>query len=273
MHYLRYKSITFIGMLVLICAVPINAQVPEKLTEEQMRNFLLNAKVVSSKQIGKGVTRPYRLTLNDGNMTHDGSFQSIDERKTSMQFDNGKTEINFRDSYKYNIAAYELAKMLGLGDMMPVTVERKWQGKIGSLSWWLQAKMDEGQRMDKHIQPPDPEAWNRQMQRMMLFAQLVYDTDRNRGNVLISADWHLWMIDFSRAFRLFATLENPKVLTRCDRQLLQRLRQLDATELKRKTNNLLNDMEIKGVMARRDKIVSYFESLIANKGETAVLYD
>jgi hypothetical protein len=101
----------------------------------------------------------------------------------------------------------------------------------------------------------------------------VYDTDRNLGNVLISEDWHLWMIDFSRAFRFYTTLENPKNLVRCDRQLLQKLRQLDAAEVEKKTKNWLRDPEIKGVMARRDKIVALFEDLIAKKGELAVLYD
>jgi hypothetical protein len=252
----------------------MTAQTQDNLTEEQMRDFLLHAKVVGSKQSSKGVTGTYRLTLNDGTLVHDGSFQSIDELNINKQFDNGKRETNFRDSYKYNIAAFELAKMLGLGDMMPVTVERKWEGKIGSLSWWLTAMMDEGKRLSKHMEPPDLNAWNKQYNKMLVFAQLVYDTDRNNpGNILISENWHLWMIDFSRAFRLYTTLENPKKLIMCDKQLLQKLRQLDTAELERKTKNWLTKEEIKGVMARRDKIVALFEDFIAKKGEQAVLYD
>jgi hypothetical protein len=273
MYYLRLRWIAFIGMIALIRSISLNAQNLEDLTEEQMRDFLLNAKVVSSSRTGKGVTSPYRLTLSDGTIIHDGAFQPVNESRTSRQFGTGRTEIGFRDSYKYNIAAYELAKLLGLGDMMPVTVERKWSGKVGSLSWWLPFKMDEEQRLNKHIQPPDPEAWNRQMYKMRVFSQLVYDTDRNLGNVLISEDWHLWMIDFSRAFRLYTTLENPKNLVKCDGQLLQKLRQLDAAELKQQTKKLLTNMEIEGVMARRDKIVAFFEELIAKKGEAEVLYD
>ncbi len=248
-------------------------QTQDNLTEEQMRDFLLKAQVVGSKQGGKGVTSPYRLTLKDGNMVHDGSFQAVDEQKTSRQFDNGKTEANFRDSYKYNIAAFEVAKMLGLGDMMPVTVERKWESKIGSLSWWLPVMMDEEKRLSKHTEPPDRNAWNKQLNKMYVFAQLVYDTDRNAANLLISENWHLWMIDFSRAFRIYASLENPKNLVMCDRQLLQNLRQLNAAELEQKTKKWLTKDEIKGVMARRDKIVTFFDDLIAKKGEQAVLYD
>jgi tetratricopeptide (TPR) repeat protein len=240
--------------------------------QEQMREFLLKAKVVSSRLLSKGITSTYRLTLTDGTITHDAVFESIDEFIPYKKFDDDITVTNFRDSYKCNLAAYELAKLLGLGDMMPVTVERSWEGKAGSLTWWLPVKMDEAQRLKQGIHPPDPEAWNQQMYKMRVFAQLVCDKDRNLTNVLISEEWHLWMIDFTRAFRLYTTLENPNTLVKCDRQLLQRLRQLDRAELERRTKQWLREMEVQGVMARRDKIVALFDSLIAQKGEDEVLY-
>ena len=42
--------------------------------------------------------------------------------------ENGATIYNFVDSYKYNIAAYTLSEMLGIDDLLPVYVERKWKG-------------------------------------------------------------------------------------------------------------------------------------------------
>src|SRR2546426_325644 len=97
-----------------------------------MKQFLLNAKVVQSKHTGKGITSPWRLTLRDGTVTHDGGFQSVDEHKARMEFANGTVELNFVDSYKYNIAAYALAELLGVDDMLPVYVERKWNGRSKS---------------------------------------------------------------------------------------------------------------------------------------------
>ncbi len=120
--------------------------------------------------------------------------------------------MNFVDSYKYNIAAYELAEMLGLDDMLPVYVERSWQGNPGSLSWWLPVKMDEEERIKQKITPPDPDAWNNQMYKIRVFDQLVYDNDPNLTNVLIGADFKIWRVDFSRAFRLYKDLRNPKDL-------------------------------------------------------------
>jgi hypothetical protein len=264
--------IATVGLTALLAVAYAASPQEAQLTEQQMRDFLTNAKVLNSQGTKKGITGVSRLTLSDGKITHDASFQSIDESKSSMEFPNGTREVNFRDSYKYNIAAYELALLLRIGDMMPVTVERKIQGKTGSLTWWLPVKLDEGDRLKKNIIPPIPEAWNRQMHKMRVFSELVYDTDRNLGNVLISEDWHLWMIDFTRAFRLYPDLREAKNLQRCDRQLLENLRKLDAKELTAKTENCLNVLEVKGVMARRDKIVAQFEKLVKEKGESQVLY-
>jgi hypothetical protein len=237
-----------------------------------MKNFLLTAKIIGSKESRKGVTRPSTLTLSDGKLTHDAGFQSVDVSKSVERLNDGSTEINFRDSYHYNIAAYELAKLLGLGSMMPVTVERKYRGKAGSLTWWLDVKMDEGERLEKGLSPPDPEAWNRQMYRKRVFAELIYDVDPNLTNVLIGENWELYMIDFTRAFRLQEKLARPKDLVRCDRQLLEKLRQLDAAEIERVTKPHLDKSRIRSLMKRRDKIVALFDQLIKEKGEDAVLY-
>lgn len=273
MLYLRCRLIAFSVMACLACAVSALGQDPEQLTEEQMRDFLLTAKVVKFKQVEKGLTGIFRLTLSDGTITHDAAFQSVDEYKPRAEYNAGDIELNFKDSYKYNIAAYELAKLLGLRDMMPVTVERRWRGTTGSLSWWLPYKLDEEQRQKQNITAPDPAAWAKQMQKMNVFAALVYDTDRNRGNVLYSEDWHLWMIDFTRAFRVFPELQDPKVLITCDRQLWEKLRQWDLAAVKEKIRKWLNDSEIKALTTRRDKIVAVFEDLIAKKGEKAVIYN
>ena len=243
-----------------------------KLTEEQERDFLLHAKVIKSKQTSKGVTSPWRLTLSDGTLTHDAIFQPVDERKNSMSFSDGRTELNFKDSYHFNIAGYELAKLLGMDDMVPMYVERKWNGQSGSVGWWLPVKMDEIERTKQHIQAPDPDAWNKQMYKIRVLDQLIYDTDPNLTNVLITADWKIWRIDFTRGFRLYKDLREPGDLVMCDRKLLDRLRKLDENELMEKTKRQLTKGEVKGVMARRDKIVERFDKLVAEKGEGAVLY-
>jgi hypothetical protein len=258
--------------IVLAAAAGQNPDNEPNLTEEQKIEFLLHAKVVGSHQLGVGITHPWRLTLSDGTLTHDAAFQSIDERSNIKQLADGRAEINFRDSYHFNLAARELAKLLGLDDMVPVTVERSWQGNRGSLSWWVPWWKMELDRVKEKLRPPDAEAWNRQMYKVRVFDQLIYDTDPNLGNVLITKDWKIWRIDFTRAFRQFQNLPDPKDLVQCDRQLLEKLRKLDYDDVLEKTKPHLTKSEVKAVIARRDKIVAFFEKLIAEKGEGAVLY-
>src|SRR5438876_635462 len=204
--------------------------------------------------------------------THDTLFQAIDEHKTNVQLASGRSEMNFVDSYKYNIAAYSLAELIGLDDIVPVYVERKWKGDAGSLSWWLPVKMDEAERHKQNLVAPDADAWNKQMYKVRVLDQLVYDNDPNLTNVLISEDWKIWRIDFTRSFRTFKDLRNPGDLVRCDRQLFEKLKALDANQLAEKTKHYLTKDEVKAVMTRCDKIVDRFQKLIAEKGENEVLY-
>ncbi len=267
----------------LLAPLPCFAQPPAisipataSLSRAEMREFLLTAKVTRSRDIGKGVTSPKRLTLTNGVLTHDAAFQAVDERQTVATLTGGGrsavTEMNFVDAYRYNLAAEAMAELLGLEHMMPVHVERRWNGKAGSLSWWVETLMDEGERLKKKIQPPSATDWNHQMYRMRVFAALTRDTDRNVGNVLITPDWKVMMIDFTRAFRLQTELVYAKDLSKIDRALLARLESLTRDGVARAVNNQLATLEIEAVIKRRDVLVAHFRKLIAELGESAVLY-
>jgi hypothetical protein len=273
MHPFRLQSrrLSFVIVLCLLPTCMLAADEPA-LSKEQIKQFLLTARVIKSAPAHKGITNTLRLTLTDGNITHDAHFQPVDEHATMKEMASGRRELNFVDSYKYNIAAFELATLLGLDDMVPVYVERKWKGKAGSFGWWLPVKMDEADRVKQKIPVPDPDIWNKQMYRVRVLDQLVYDTDANLTNVQIGEDWKIYRIDFSRAFRLFKDLQSTKDLVECDRQLFTKLKALDGNELAARTKGFLNKPEVQAVMARRDKIVDHFQKLIAEKGENEVLY-
>ncbi|MFA5910269.1 MAG: hypothetical protein WC815_15925 [Vicinamibacterales bacterium] len=257
-------------------AQPASPPAAAALTREQMRDFLLTAKITRSRDIGKGVTSPKRLTLTDGTLTHDAAFQAVDLRQTVANLTGGgrnaAVEMNFVDAYRYNLGAYAIAEMLGLDHMMPVHVERRWAGKSGSLSWWVDTLMDEGERLKKKIPPPNATDWNQQMYRMRVFAALTRDTDRNLGNVLITPEWKVMMIDFTRAFRLQTELLYAKDLAKIDRALLPRIEALSRDGIKQAARDSLTTSEIEAVLKRRDVIVAHFKKLIADLGENAVLY-
>jgi hypothetical protein len=268
----RWRMLSFVILAGLLSARLVAAADEPSLTKEQMKQFLLTAKVIKSGPAHKGITHTLRLTLTDGTITHDAHFQPIDEHAMMKQMASGRTEMNFVDSYKYNIAAYELAAMLGLDDMVPVYVQRKYDGKTGSFGWWLLVKMDEADRLEQKIPVPDPDSWNKQMYRVRVLDQLVYDTDANLTNVQIGEDWKIYRIDFSRAFRLDKDLQTPKDLVQCDRQLFTKLKTLDGNELAVRTKAFLTKQEVQAVMTRRDKILDHFQKLIAEKGENEILY-
>ena len=71
----------------------------EPLTKEQIKQFLQTADIVKSKGSSKGITHPYRLTLSNGAINHDASFQAIDEHKAKMNLGNGRIETDFVNSY------------------------------------------------------------------------------------------------------------------------------------------------------------------------------
>ena len=243
----------------------------QSLTCTEMEEFLRLGKIVAQKSIPKGVTLPRRATLEYKGMKHDAATQNVDISKATYETTRGK-ELNFRDSWKYNVAGYELAKILEL-NMVPPYVERKVSGQTASLSWWVDDAMMELDRNKQKLAVPDVEAWNKQMYAVRVWHGLIYDTDPNLTNLLITKDWQLWIIDFTRAFRLYKELSDPKDLVQCDRRLLAKLRALDRDMLREKLSRWLTRPEIDGLVARAARIVSFFDKEAAAKGEGAVLYD
>jgi|SRR5688572_10459334 len=110
------------------------------------------------------------------------------------------------------------------------------------------------------------------MYKVRVLNELVYDMDANLTNHLVTEDWKIWRVDFTRAFRLHRTIKDVKNLVRIDRTLFAKLKALNEAELTQRTKSFLTKPEIQGVMARRDKIVAHFQKLIAEKGESEVLY-
>lgn len=268
-HTLRWAALGGLALAVQFYALPAPAQDPSTLTIEQKEEFLRTAKISTEKSAKKGITDTQRVTLTDGKLTHDASVQRINDHKDVFQAQDGSSEFNFKDTWKFNIAAWKLARLLGLDDMMPPYVERKFKGDSASYSWWVDnVMMDEEDRTKKNITAPDPDAWNHEMYTVRVFDQLIYNTDRNLTNLLIDKDWHIWMIDHSRSFRMRHDLRNVKNLVQCDRALLARMKALDEPTLRKELSPYVSGEEIKGLLARRDAIVKFFES----KGPGA-LYD
>jgi len=268
---LRWGGCFSAVVLALALGVPARAQNGEKLSCAEIENFLQTANLGAMKNTSKGVTNPHRATLSDGKVTHDAGVQTVHESKAKFATPHG-SELNFKDWWEFNVAGYRLAKLLEL-NMVPPYIERKVGGKSASMSWWVNDTMMEMERIKQNQNPPDPVSWNKQMFTARVFNQLIYNTDANLTNFLITKDWRIWLIDFTRSFRTEKTLFSAKDLVQCDRKVLANLKKLDRPALQATLKPYLDETQIEAILARRDKIVAFFDDRIAKDGENAVLFD
>ncbi len=261
-----------------IAILPADASVPKsnitasQLTRGQMEHFLLTAQIVAERKIPIGVTHTRRATLTDGNWIHDAHIQDVDVYKDSVRLKEG-IERNFRDSYKFNIAAYRLDKLMNL-NMIPVCVYREVDGKPAAVSWWVDnVQFDETGRREKNAEPPDLNEWVRQLNEVRVFDALIYNEDRNQGNLLIDKDWKVWMIDHTRAFRDDPSLHNKDTLRRCSQKTLDAMKALTKEQLEQALMPYVTGEDIQALLARRDLLEQFFAGEIQSKGPAAVLTD
>jgi hypothetical protein len=258
----------FLAFLSVVVIAQQPAQTPSQppnanpaLTDAQMEDFLLHAKIVKTHSASKGITGSMRATLSDGKLTHDAHIQTIDERMQQFQGSGGTVEFDFRDSWTFNIAGYRVDRLIGM-NMVPVSVERRWNYHDAAFTWWIDdVMMDEEARLKKKEEPPDTAAWNQQMQMVRTFDELIANVDRNLGNLLISKDWRLWPIDHTRAFRTNHELKKPANVTHADRAVIERIKTLDKETLRKSTGKYLSTFQIDALLARRDAIVKRLDNL------------
>jgi hypothetical protein len=241
------------------------------LNPSEMEKLLLDGKIIKKKESSKGVTAAYKVTLSDGALSHDAQVQDVDIEKALFEVDPKHTEVNFKDSYRYNIAAYRLSVLLGL-DNVPMSVERVVEGKRAAVTWWLDDVMDEGDRRKKKVANSNPLRAADYYALMYVFDELIQNRDRNAGNIVWARDSKMWLIDHTRAFRLGRDLRNPENLTRVERTLFQNMRALERSALAEAVGKTLTKDEIDAVIDRRDRLVKLFDQKIASLGEAKVVY-
>lgn len=238
---------------------------------EMMEEFLRTARIASRKRVGKGITNPLKVVLEKEDLRMHAIFRDVHEDRPVKRLNDGSTKYFFRDDAIYESAAYELSKLLGLTSVPP-TVPRTIQRKKGTLQAWLEEVLTIRDLDKKNIQPPNSWRWHMQWQIIHIFENLVYNEDRNQGNVLIDSRWKLWMIDHTRAFRRWKKLPYPKKIKYCERNLWEKLQKLDEATVRERLKDFLNPFEINGLLERRRQLVEHIQKLIAEHGEGGVLF-
>jgi hypothetical protein len=160
--------------------------------------------VVEVKEIGQGITHPRRFTLERDGVRARAIFRDVLEEKRVANVGGGRRELNFRDYYGFEPAAYRIALLLGLDRVPPATLRRH-DGKNGSIQVWLEKCLKTS--AETGVTPPETLRWKRQLQ-IMLIWDARGNTDRNQGNILFGPDWSLWFIDHTCTFRQSTDIPN-----------------------------------------------------------------
>jgi hypothetical protein len=224
--------------------------------EAEIEEYIRTAPIVRIEEVPIGVTKPKRVFFAPG-----GPVESIAWKVLPPGIHRG-----FWDSYKGDIAAYELDKLLGMG-LVPPTVERRVEGERGAAVLWLQPV-----RMWKDVEKepkPNTAAWDRQVLQMKMFDNLICNKDRNMGNLLVDPSWNMYLIDHTRAF--ITSKDLPIPMTRVYRPLWERMLALDEPALKKVLGPWLGGKEIRAILERRDRMKKAIDQLVAARGERLVL--
>ncbi len=215
------------------------------------------------------MTLPFKLTLRAGGREESGLWKNPKGRMGG-----------YWEGWQYEIAAYLLDKHLGL-DMVPPTVERWHNNSRGALQLWVEHWISGREKAEQKISVPGPKLpnWNRRTYLQRAFDNLIGNEDRHLGNILITEDWRVILIDHSRSFRTGKRFTkkliygDDKPMKSLPRSFVEKVRALDAATIKEVTGEHLTDGEIEAVMARKALILAAIDERIASAGEAAMLYD
>lgn len=216
--------------------------------EAEFEAFLKSAKPTRIEDIGTGVTRPKKATLAPGGLLGAMVWKPIKPGLYS----------GYRESYKHEIAAYELDKYLGLG-MIPPTVERTLDGELGAAVMWAaptRSFKDLGGVPGQNKVPGPPAAkvpnWTIQVTRAKMFDNLIGNIDPNLGNWLVDPDWNLILIDHTRAFTTNRNLYHQ--LASIDLELWNRMKALDEAALMAVVGPWIDKSAVRAMLERRDRM-------------------
>jgi 3',5'-cyclic AMP phosphodiesterase CpdA len=239
---------------------------PAGLDDDELEAWLAHADVVGVEELPAGITQPQRITLR-----RDGVELRAVLKQLSTDFGaTGRAEsLNQGDRFEYEIAAYELDRMLGL-DMIPVTIPRKVNGRMSAVQFWVEGAINARQMLEAGQRPSGWCPAEPQYNLMNVFDVLVHNTDRTQENLLLTRDWDVVLIDHSRAFTTQQQL--PRLLYKQPLELpaalAARLAALDRAALQRELGPWLHGRQIDALLKRRDALLR--EHGAASAGKAAV---
>jgi len=268
--------------LFFLCLAFLNSPAQAQFTPEEIvkfgewENFLKTAKIVSGEQMEsrEAVTEPWVLTLQKDGITRNAIWKNIKGRKKG-----------YLEGWQWEIAAYRLDRLLGL-NMVPPTIERRYREERGSLQLWIDGVFTLRHKIDNKIKTPSYKVfhWNRALYLQRAFDNLIANIDRHQNQFLITKDFRMILIDYTRSFRTSKKYtkkliydekykEGPRLMKQLPKDFYANLKALTFDSIKDAVQDYLTSKEINAVLKRRDLIVSWIETRCEKLGVEKVLYD
>lgn len=240
-------------------------------TSEEVAEFLRGAKPVKiDRKKLHGVTKPQKLLVQNGPVRARAVFRSFHREEENAHWESGIFTIFLRDTWMSEIAAYQLALLLGL-DTVPPAVPWELKRKKGSLQLWIEnAKW--GFHPSGTQQPSDPDLWAREEEKMRFFDALIGNNDRHEANVLLDSRGKVWWIDHSRSFGRERELIKPEAIRRCERKLWDGLKSVSPQAIAERLSPWMSAKEIDALLERRMRLIALIEERIRVEGEAAALF-
>ncbi len=173
--------------------------------------FLQQAVITERGQSLPGGDQAYFVTMSDGETTRTALVQTL------TPYEYGWFES--RDSYRYNLAAYKLDRLIGAA-VVPCTVIRRVKGQPASVTAWSSAD-------------------SRQDNRATVFRALVADSDGT----------------FAGAFAASRAVTGVADQTQLDEEFRVALEGMTRKQLERELGDILTSREIRSLLCRRDQIL------------------
>ncbi len=239
-------------------------------TDEEVVDFLRTARVVSKKRLDAGINKPYKVLLERDSVFVNAVFRDVKSRKPQTEV-RGSIRLDYRDDAIFEVAAYELNRLLGL-HIVPPAVVRKIDDKNGSLQLWVEGAMTESKRLKKKLASPNPLQWAQMRQIRYIFDELVHNEDRNLGNLLIDSDWRLWLIDHTQCFHPYAKIYHQDRLTHVSNQLWNALKHTPPDRVRSLLADYLTSPQIEALLGRWRLLMEHYSAQIDELGPGRVLF-
>ena len=224
----------------------------------EIEAYLRTAPIERTEGTSRGVTKPTRAFFAPGGALASMTWKALPPGHAGGYF----------ESYKSEIAAYEIDKLLEL-NMVPPKVERQIDGVRGVAVMWVEPAKSFAD-LGGVPQPPPAMApkFTRELVRAKMFHNLVGDIDPNLGNWLVDPAWNVILIDQSRALTTTKALVHE--MQHIDRPLWNGMRGLTEERLSQRLSSWLDRGQIRALLSRRDRLQEQIDRLVRKNGEARV---